>query len=618
MCGIAGLVYLDKNQNVDESVLLPMRDVLAHRGPDGSGIYLHEQCGLVHRRLSVIDLSDRAAQPFISADGRYVIVYNGEIFNYQELRSELAKHNYVFRTTSDTEVLLYSFIHYRENCLDKLNGMFAFAIWDNNEKTLFVARDRVGVKPLYYYLDKDRFVFASEPKAIFKSGIKPIINTESLDELLLFRYVAGEQTVFKNVYRLLPGHAGWLKQGRFYYYRWWNLPEKIRANREIPVKDPFTTFEDIFYSAVKYRTISDVPVGLMLSGGLDSGSVAAALHYNGEKDISGFTFSFHDPLYDEALLAKQVCLRFGLKFNVMSASSEQIVQALKDAAWFYDEPLVHQNDVPMLILAKYAKRKVTVLLSGEGADELMGGYVRYKPLNNYRLLPIGSMVANLLKFIPSSGIVNRYDKLSRYLRNDAISSLVLLNSSNIYPSDLSSIGIKIDLDKFEYRKKIYKEALELYPVEPARQAMYMDLFIHLASILDRNDRMTMGAGIECRVPFLDYRLLEWIPSLPTKLLLRGKKGKNLLFKTMGKYLPEEVRKFRKLGFSVPWKHYINKNDELSYILQNIAKGSLSDLYPQLNNLGCSKIVSLSTEFNETLLRQLLMVEIWKNEYLNKF
>lgn len=618
MCGIGGILHFERDHPVDETQLISLRDSMAHRGPDGAGIYINGECGLVHRRLSVIDLSERSAQPFLSADGRFVIVYNGEIFNYQELRSELQKLGYVFRTTSDTEVLLYSFIHFREACLEKFNGMFAFAIWDNQERSLFIARDRVGIKPFYYSLNTESFVFASEPKAIFRSGIKPEVNRDVLDELLLFRYVAGQQTVFKNVYRLLPGHAGWVKDGNLHCFRWWSLPEKIKVNRELSFSDPYGKFEEIFYSAVKYRTISDVPVGLMLSGGLDSGSVAVALNHNGEKNISGFTFVFNDPLYNEGPLAKQVCSTFGLEFNEVSATSEEIVQSLREAAWYYDEPLVHQNDVPMLILSKYAKNKVTVLLSGEGADELMGGYVRYKPLNNYRLLKGASKMSFLLKFIPSSGIVNRFDKLSRYLKDDRVSSMVLLNAANIYPHDFSLLGIKIDLDKFEYRQQVYKEAFGLYPDEPARQAMYMDMFIHMASVLDRNDRMTMGAGIECRVPFLDYRFLEWISSLPTGLLLKGRKGKNLLFKTVGKHLPEEVKGFKKLGFSVPWKNYIKKNDELNHMLQNIAGGSLQDYYPELNKLVFARIVKCSTEFEESLLRQLLMIEIWKEEYLSKF
>ena len=618
MCGIGGILHFEKGHFVDHRRLVLLRDAMAHRGPDDAGIFTNGECGLVHRRLSVIDLSERSAQPFVSADGRFVIVYNGEIFNYQELRSDLQQLGYAFRTTSDTEVLLYSFIHFREACLEKFNGMFAFAVWDNQERSLFIGRDRVGIKPFYYSLNNESFVFASEPKAIFRSGIKPEVNRDVMDELLLFRYVAGEQTVFKNVYRLLPGHAGWVKNGTLRCFRWWNLPEKIKINRELKLSDPYRKFEDIFYSAVKYRTISDVPVGLMLSGGLDSGSVAAALNHNGEKDISGFTFTFSDPLYNEGPLARQVCSTFGLKFNEVSATTDEIVRTLKEAAWYYDEPLVHQNDIPMLILSKFAKSKVTVLLSGEGADELMGGYVRYKPLNNYRLLRSASKISAFLKFIPSSGIVNRFDKLNRYLKDDRISSLVLLNAANIYPHDLSLLGIKIELDKFEYRQQIYKEAFDLYPHEPARQAMYMDLFIHMASLLDRNDRMTMGAGIECRVPFLDYRFLEWIPSLPTSLLLKGPKGKNLLYKTVGKQLPKEVRRFKKLGFSMPWMEYIKSNNELDAMLSNISKGSLKEFFPQLDLSAFLQSKNYLSEFEHMLFRQLLMIEIWSKKYLTAF
>lgn len=618
MCGIAGILHFDRSRPVDKDILISMRDSIIHRGPDGAGIYIDNEVGLAHRRLSIIDLSERGHQPFFSADKRYSIVFNGEIFNYKELRRDLEIAGVQFVSESDTEVLLQLFIRLGKDCLEKLNGMFAFAVWDSVERTLFVARDRVGVKPLYYSFFNSSFYFASEPKALFTAGVEPALDMDVMPELLLFKYVAGEKTVFRHVKRLLPGHCMVVKDGSIRIQRWWDLPEKIKANREKLPTNPFAWFEEVFYSSVKYRTISDVPVGVMLSGGLDSGSVAAALRKNGENNLAAFTFVFDDPLYNEGPLAKLVADRFGLNLHTVEMNRESLMGSLKEAAWLYDEPLVHQNDTQMLALSKEAKKFVTVLLSGEGADEFMGGYVRYKPLNYYRLLQMAGWSTSLLKYINSGGIVNRFDKLNRYLKDDRLKSLVLLNASNVYPADLKKYGVEIDVNSFSYRNSVLQEAIDIYPSEPARQAMYMDFFVHMSSVLDRNDRMTMGAGIECRVPFMDYRLMEMIPALPTHYLLQGKKGKYLQYNSVAKELPMEVRSFKKLGLSVPWEKYMENGDIFRDSLNQIESGSLAELFPEL------RIKELLTEFknkesfSSSMMRQLIMINTWKEDYIKRF
>jgi asparagine synthase (glutamine-hydrolysing) len=594
-----------------------MRDVLEHRGPDGAGGYVDQEIGLAHRRLSVIDLTDRAAQPFSSPDGRFAIVFNGEIFNYRELRQRLMTQGVTFRSDSDTEVLLNLFIREGDKCLDQLNGMFAFAVWDARDRTLFMARDRVGVKPLYYADYQGALYFASEPKALFAGGVPADIDPSAMNELLLFRYVAGQNTVFKHVKRLLPGHAMTIEGGKKRETRWWNLAEKIKANRDQLPEDPYGWFEEVFLSSVKYRTISDVPVGVMLSGGLDSGSVAAALHANGQSNMAAFTFVFDDPAYNEGPLARLVADRFGLKLHTVTLDEPALASALEDAAWLYDEPLVHQNDAQMLALSKKAKQLVTVLLSGEGADEFMGGYVRYKPLNHPGLLKAASWVSSGLGLLPANGIVNRFEKLGRYLADSRPHSLVMLNASSVYPADLVSMGVSVDLDSFEYRNAVLGEAIDLYPQEPARQAMYMDLHIHMASVLDRNDRMTMGAGIECRVPFMDYRLMEMIPALPTRYLLKGKKGKHLLYRTLGQRLPEEVLSFKKLGFSVPWETYMAHQASLGESIASITKGSLDALFPELDVSRLAREYSQNAPVAVSMMRHMIMTHRWKEVYFGR-
>lgn len=617
MCGIAGILFADLDRQVDERTVVVMRDTMSHRGPDGAGVFVEGPCGLGHRRLAIIDLSDRAKQPFQSADGRFTIIFNGEIFNYKELRQQLQAKGVVFRSDSDTEVLLNLFVLHGDKCVDQLNGMFSFAIWDSQRRELFLARDRVGVKPLYYAEYQGALYFASEPKALFAGGVPADIDPSTMNELLLFRYVAGQNTVFKHVKRLLPGHAMTIERGKKRVTRWWNLADKVKTNREQLPEDPYGWFEEVFLSSVKYRTISDVPVGVMLSGGLDSGSVAAALHANGISNMAAFTFVFEDPAYDEGPLAKLVADRFGLRLHTVTLDESTLAKSLEDAAWLYDEPLVHQNDAQMLALSRKAKDLVTVLLSGEGADEFMGGYVRYKPLNYTGLLKVASWASPALGLIPAKGIVNRFEKLGRYLADSRPGSLVLLNAASVYPDDLASMGVSVDLDSFEYRHAVLREAIDLYPEEPARQAMYMDLHIHMASVLDRNDRMTMGAGIECRVPFMDYRLMEMIPALPARHLLKGKKGKYLLSHTLGQRLPQEVISFKKMGFSVPWESYMAHQASLSESIASIAKGSLDDLFPELDVSRLAREYAQNAPVAISMMRHLIMTHRWKEIYFGR-
>jgi asparagine synthase (glutamine-hydrolysing) len=615
MCGINGIYRFESGRQVDKHLLIRMRDTMTHRGPDGEGLFINSGVGLGHRRLSIIDLSENANQPFISNDGNLVVVLNGEIFNFKELRTELLALGYSFRSESDTEVLLNMYHHYGDAALDKLNGMFAFAVYNKSEGSLFIARDRIGVKPLYYSIFKNTLYFASEPKAILATGVPGDIFEEGVNELLLFRYIAGENTIFKHIKRLLPGHSMNIKAGgEVLIKQWWNLSDKIQANRANLPPDPFEWFEGVFFSSSQYRTISDVPVGIMLSGGLDSGCVAAALAHNGHSDMAAFTVGFDDEEYDEGFLASEVATKFGFNYHEIKVSGKELVKSLDRAAWFHDEPLVHQNDAQMLALAEYSKQFVTVLLSGEGGDEFMGGYVRYKTLKYYWALKSTAYIAGWLSNYGSYGIVNRLDKLSRYASSGELQDHVILNAANIYPRDLKLLGVNVDLGQFTYRIKVFNEARLLYPSEPARQAMYLDLFTHMASVLDRNDRMTMGAGIECRVPFMDYRLMEMIPALPSNYLLKGKKGKYLSYNSIGKKLPDNVRKFKKLGFSVPWEKYFAKDLYFSDFIKSLPNDKTFQIFKGLDLKKLIQGNHIGDTMSKALVRQLFMFKLWASHY----
>jgi len=556
MCGICGIVSFETDEPVHDHQIVAMRDSLVHRGPDDAGAFRAPGVGLGARRLAILDLSERGHMPMSTHDGRYWIVYNGEIYNYRELRGRLEGRGYGFRSNTDTEVLLSLYADEGPAMLDRLNGMFAVAIWDTALKVLFLARDRLGVKPLYYATDRRVLRFASEEKALFAAGLSPSFNPSTWEEIVCFRYVAGEGTPYRGVRRLLPGHYLLWADGTITTRRWWNLSERTRARRSSPPSNAVSWFREVFDDSVSLRRISDVPVGVLLSGGVDSSSVAASLAAQGAGGIASFTVRFPEKGFDEGPLALRVSQACGLEHHELSLSPETLGDRLLEGSWFRDEPLGHASDLHIWAISQYAKPRVTVLLSGEGADETMGGYVRYQPL---RLAGLLDRTRPLLR--PGRGARGRFGKLARLASLGSPEDRVLFNACNVLPDDLRDFGMHIAAD-FEYRRRVLSEAVALYPGDRVRQAMYSDQHTFLCSILDRNDRMTMGASIECRVPFLDFRLVEGLAALPTRHLVSGLRGKALLRRAIGSRLPPPVRRHRKWGFGVPWARYLRETPRL--------------------------------------------------------
>jgi asparagine synthase (glutamine-hydrolysing) len=509
--------------------------------------------------------------PMNTADGRYWITYNGEIYNFPELARDLESRGYRFGSTTDTEVLLYLYAENGPSMLDRLNGMFAFAIWDSKERTLFVTRDRLGIKPLFYTIHAGALYFASEEKALFAAGVPLKFDHETWDELLCFRYVAGERTPFSDIRRLPPGHYMVWHDGRLETRRWWSLREKARARRESLPADPVGWYRETFDDAVNLRRISDVPLGVLLSGGLDSSSVSASLSQQAGKGVASFTVRFSERDYDEGPLAREVAERWQLNGYELYVSADDLLEKLRQATWYNDEPLVHGNDLHLFAISEYAKPRVTVLLSGEGADETLGGYVRYQPLRYSTLLAAGRTI--LPQFSKLVNLNGRLRKLARFLDLNSVDQFVLFNACETLPHDLAALGLSPQ-GRFPYREQVLAEARELYPNDYARQAMYSDQHTFLCSVLDRNDRMTMGASIECRVPFLDYRLVETLAALPSSIFFAGNKGKHLLRAAMGPRLPVAVLRHRKWGFGVPWRQYFRQENDLRSMMDDLPKASL--------------------------------------------
>lgn len=615
MCGINGILHLQSQKKVDERILIKMRDSLEHRGPDDKGIFIDNNIGFGHRRLSILDVSSAGHQPFLSNDGRYVMTYNGEIYNYKEFYPELKSNGFDIETTSDTEVLMKLFELHGLKMLHRLNGMFAFAIWDKLEKKLIVARDRMGVKPLYYSFYNEIFYFASEQKALFTAGVPLKMAQEGLEEYIFNRFVAGENTLYQNVKKVLPGHVMTLHEGgKVTTEKWWDLKKEIQNQPKIT--NPVEWFRETFDDSIKMRMISDVPVGILLSGGLDSSSVLASLHHQNYKDIQTFNIGFKEKEHNESHLAKMMAEKFDYGFHTMQLENQNLYDQLLSATYFQDEPIMHLSEPHLLALSKMAKPSVKVLLSGEGADELMGGYVRYKALKYPSLL-------NSIATIGALDLFNkqpRYDKLTRYAQISKKSELVIFNGSNIYPKDIAEIyGINA-LPKNEYRKQIYKDAKSLYPENLRRQALYFDQHTYLCSLLDRNDRCTMGASIECREPFLDPRLIIGLGSLEDKWLFAGKKWKFILKKAMQERLPNEILQFKKVGLSAPWGDYITKSTAFKDELESFSKSELFQM-PYFEHINIQKlVVNLQKGDNRMTpyIMPLFMMHIWMKSYAAKF
>ncbi len=614
MCGIAGILTLD-GSGVESQTLLQMRDTMLHRGPDDAGLWTEGNIGFAHRRLSILDLSIAGHQPFLSDDGRYIITYNGEVYNFKELRKDLEQKGFQFKTQTDTEVIINYYRLEGADCVSKLNGMFAFAIWDRKEKTLFMARDRVGIKPFYYSFSNKQFAFASEQKALLKIGVDQTLNESAMDEMVVYRYIAGANTLFENIKKLLPGHCATLyASGELKLKRWWNLGEKIQNHQRI--EKPFEWFYDTFNSAINYRMVSDVKVGVLLSAGLDSSSVVKSLKLNHFDAIETFNVAFRNKNHDESELAERFCNDIGYKFNKIYLEKDELFNSVTEASYYHDEPLVHFNDPQILAISKFAKSKVSVLLSGEGADEILGGYIRYKVFQYQKMWPLLKSIASVYNNFGSN---NRVHKLESYLKLNNKDLMILANGNTIYPYDFVDsyklFGVSM-LPK--YRIEVLEEAKKIYPNNSLRQLLYCEQHTYLQSLNDRNDRATMGAGIECREPFTDYRLMEGIGSLDNKYLFHGKKNKYILANSIGKLLPDYIRNFKKVGFSVPWTDHFVNDPLFRQTIEDLDKCDFFKLgiYSKLN------IQKLKTEFltkgmHKPLITQMVFGAIWYNTYFER-
>ncbi len=608
MCGICGIVQ-PRGTTVDATALDRMRDAMAHRGPDGAASYLAGHIALGHRRLKIIDLSDLAAQPMVSDDGDIVVVHNGEIYNFQLLRRELAARGHRFRSQSDTEVILHGYREWGQSCVEHFNGMFAFAVYDHGRGELFLARDRLGIKPLYYRATPESFLFASEIKAFFAlPGIAPELNEARLTEQLLYRSIADEQTLFRGINTLRPGH--WLKvaaNGAIVTEQYWDIAFAD------PLDAPEERLEEqvlaLLLESVELQEISDVPIGVQLSGGVDSGLVTAAMARAGRPQVQSFTVGFAEPAYSELAAARAVSARYHTGHHEIIQQQRDFADALDTITWHHDEPLAHSNSVGIYSLCQAAKPLATVLLTGEGADETFAGYHRYEWLRKHAVARRWlSPFASLLPASASGRLASLRTALTR-----SPESFIALSTARGF-TDFAP-----HLDPVAVEQVIARRVALLAPARgaaPLDQALYYDLKSYLPPILMRQDKMSMAHAVETRVPFLDHRLVELAFRLPVNARLHRGHGKWILKRIAERYLPKELAWRTKNGFSFPISPWLRSAGRLGERLDLLlAPGSLSrQLLPQPLLQTLLREHRSGRADHAEALWTLLALESWKTTY----
>lgn len=569
MCGIAGILYADPLQPCAPETVNAMRDVMCHRGPDDAGTYVDGPLGLAHRRLSIIDLTS-GHQPMASADESLWIVFNGEIYNYRELRERLRASGHRFRTNSDTEVILNLWAEAGEACVDTLNGMFAFALWDRRRRSLFLARDRMGVKPLYYAETPKAFVFGSEIKALLASGLLPTrYRGEALSEYLVFRDVAGEETLFEGVKSLAPGCTMVRADGIARTRRFW-CPHPPRQRRATPsYAEACEELARLLEDSVRLRMISDVPLGTFCSGGVDSSLVTAIAAGLKGGPVNTYSIGFDEPDYDESRFAAAASQRYHTLHHELRVGNADFSDLLPRLIWHNDEPLNFANSIQIFALSRLAKEQVTVVLTGEGSDELFAGYPRYRIpglARYYRSVP-----GILQRTIQRIARDHRLEKLARY-SSLSFDDVLLFNASFVRPEAAAALCPDLPGLAPHYRVGRLHASRSLGLDEITRLSL-LDQETYLLSILHRQDKMSMAASIESRVPFMDYRIVEFANSLPTSFKIRPGSGKRIVKDVARRFLPDEIVDRRKSGFGVPLDRWFRADTGMGERLMTVRDDS---------------------------------------------
>lgn len=626
MCGIAGFIdYWDRRQSEPFErgrLLKGMCDVIRHRGPDDDGFLLKDGVALGMRRLSIIDLAG-GAQPISGEDGSVTIVFNGEIYNFQELRPELEKRGHTFKTHSDTETIVHAYEEYGPDCATHLRGMFALAIWDDKTRELYIARDRVGKKPLYYTVTPGQtLVFGSEIKSILEHpDVEREINLEALDAYFTLGYVPDPLTIFRDIHKLPPGHHLTFANGRVRTQQYWDFKFETSASRK--PEDYLDELRALLEESVRLRLISDVPLGAFLSGGIDSSTVVALMARQMNQPVKTFSIGFHEDSYNELKYARLTAKKLGTDHHEFFVTP-QICDVIDDLVWHFDEPFADPSAIPTFMVSKLARDHVTVALSGDGGDELFAGYTHYvvqesrrafsslpkalragvmRPLS-YRL-PHGAWGRNYLHNIS-------LDPIDRYL--DSLSYFTGLTKKALYTTDFQRA-----LGTTDHVARSFREyASRVKTNEPLDQLLYIDGKTYLpGDILTKVDRMSMATSLEVRVPLLDHKLIDFVTKVPASLKLAGTETKQLLKRVARDLIPAEILDRPKQGFGIPLEQWINEQ------LRDQIRETLSEPRTRQRGYVNSHYVDLILDEHHKGRRDhsfplwaLLILELWHRRYID--
>jgi len=564
MCGITGIFDTRSKRELDRGVLVRMNETQLHRGPDEGGIHLEPGVGLGHRRLSIIDLST-GQQPLYNEDGSVCVVFNGEIYNYQELIPELQALGHTFHTRSDTEVIVHGWEAWGETCVERFRGMFAFALWDRNRETLFLARDRLGVKPLFYaWLPDGTFLFGSELKSLLAhGGLRRDIDPMAVEEYFALGYVAEPRCIFRQARKLPPAHTLTVRRGDSAAEprEYWDV--RFTLDARLGIDEACHELERRLTESIRLRMISEVPLGAFLSGGVDSSAVVAMMAGLSREPVNTCSISFSDPAYDEAEFARKVADRYRTHHFVDRVESEDF-DLIDTLARLYDEPYADSSAIPTYRVCQLARRHVTVALSGDGGDESFGGYRRYwlhvMEEKMRSMLPLG--VRRPL-FGALSHLYPKADWAPRVFRAKTTFEALARNSVEAYfhsvsvirnqmRSQLYSDRFKSELAGYSAQQVFDRHAARAGTDDPLALIQYLDLHTYLiGDINTKVDRASMAHSLEVREPLMDHPLVEWLATLPTALKMRGAEGKYLLKKAMEPHLPHDIMYRPKMGFAVP-------------------------------------------------------------------
>ena len=631
MCGLTG--FIDFNKKITQTALDKATNTLQHRGPDSTKaeIYDFPEClvGFGHRRLSILDLSESGNQPMHSEDENVLLVLNGEIYNFLEIRHELEALGHTFRSNSDTEVIIHSYQAFGITAISKFIGMFSFALLDKKKQQLFIVRDRAGVKPLYYYHKDDCILFASELKAFHQyENFKKEINTEAVNLFFKYGYIPAPHTIFNNTYKLIPGNYLLINllNKNVHKIEYWNVLEFYNKPKlNISEQEAEEATESLFSSAFQYRMVSDVQVGVFLSGGYDSSIVSAILQKNNTKKIKTFTIGFHEEKYNEAPHAKLIANHLGTDHHEYYCTTKEAQDIFPILADLYDEPFGDSSAIPTTLVSRFARNEVKVALSADGGDEIFAGYNRYKQLSTisgpFNRAPVflRSATSSIINSLPLKHIpllrkkTQKFSKLAELLANSDMKGVSDTLSKHYTDNQLFQLlpGYNPAPDLYSQIGKINNENDLLNTLLALDYKTYL-----VDDILVKVDRATMSVGLEGREPFLDHRIIEFVSQLPSDLKYRNGVKKYILKKIAYKYIPKELLDRPKAGFGLPVYEWF-KNDLREYLFYYINEEQLS----KHNYIDVGKAINIRDEFlkgdnkNATQIWLLLMFQMWWNKWM---